>query len=221
MASRTQQSARASQELLNIEEIRDSVAILKSGGLRAVLMASSINFGLKSQEEQDAVVAQYQNFLNGLDFTVQFFISSRDLDIRPYTDMLRERAGQETEELLKIQINEYIDFIQNFVEVERIVSKSFYIVVPFDPAAINVKSSGVGKLFGMFRKQENTVTPNDTFEERRSQLFQRADAVAQGLAGLGVRTALLNTEELVELYYRLYNPDEARQGLSPQTGQTQ
>lgn len=221
MANATRQSASASQDLLNVEEIRDGVLILKTKGLRTVLMASSINFGLKSQEEQDAVVAQYQNFLNSLDFSLQFFIMSRNLDIRPYTDMLKERADQETEELLRIQANEYIDFIENFVEVEQIVSKSFYIVVPFDAAIVSTKSNPISSLFSAFKKKDNSVVENNDFEERKSQLFQRADTISQGLAGIGVRTAALNTEELIELYYRLYNPDEARQGLSPQTGQTQ
>jgi len=220
MPNKVQQSSRSSQDLLNIEEIRDGVAILKNKGMRVVLMASSINFGLKSQEEQDAIISQYQSFLNSLDFSIQFFITSRDLDIRPYTDMLRDRAEQETEELLRIQTNEYIDFIQNFIETERIVSKAFYIVIPFDPAVVSMNKGGLSGLFS-FGKKKTVEVANEDFEEKKSQLFQRADTISQGLSGIGVRTAALNTEELIELYYRLYNPDEARQGLSPQTGQTQ
>src|SRR3989338_5807879 len=151
--SKTQSSAnvRASQELGPIEEIRDGVVVLSDGSLRAVLMASSVNFALKSPDEQDAIILQYQNFLNSLDFPIQFFIQSRKLNIEPYLNSLRERKKVETNELLRIQITEYITFVKEFVESGNIVSKTFYIVIPFAlMSLLGDKQKGVKGVFSSF-----------------------------------------------------------------------
>src|SRR3990167_3833823 len=110
-----QAKAQSAQEFLPIEEIRDGIVLLKDGTMKIVLMASSLNFALKSAEEQEAIIFQYQNFLNSLDFSVQFFIQSRRLNINPHLDTLREVASAQPNELLKIQTNEYIQFVKNFV----------------------------------------------------------------------------------------------------------
>ena len=125
-------SAKASQEFLQIAGIRDGIAIMKNGGLRAILMASSLNFALKAADEQDAITYQYQNFLNALDFSLQIVIQSRKLNILPYLELIRKAAKDETNELLKIQMEEYIDFVKTFVDLSNIVSKTFYVVVPLD-----------------------------------------------------------------------------------------
>src|SRR3989344_5877133 len=118
-------SAKASQEFLQIAGIRDGIAIMKNGGLRAILMASSLNFALKAADEQDAITYQYQNFLNALDFSLQIVIQSRKLNILPYLELIRKAAKDETNELLKIQMEEYIDFVKTFVDLSNIVSKTF------------------------------------------------------------------------------------------------
>lgn len=210
----------ASQEVVPIEEIRDGVVILKDGSLRAVLMASSLNFALKSSDEQDAIISQYQNFLNSLEFSIEFSIQSRKLNIEPYLDTLRERRKAETNELLRIQIAEYITFVKDFVESGNIVSKSFYIVVPFHPSSISVvKGKGLAGIFSSLLPKKNAPgepIAEEKFEEYRTQLWQRVDTVMQGLVRTGVRVVPLNTEELIELYYRLYNPEETELGKAPQ-----
>src|ERR1043166_6842496 len=128
--------AQATQEFVPIKEVRDGVVILKDGSLRALLMASSINLALKSQDEQQAIIGQFQNFLNSLEFTTQFFVQSRDLDIRPYIALLEERLAAELDDLMKIQIREYISFIKDFTERANIMTKIFFIVVPYDPALV-------------------------------------------------------------------------------------
>ena len=193
-------------EFLAIDTIREDVIVLKGGGLRVVLMASSLNFALKSADEQDAITFQYQNFLNSLDFSVQFVIHSRKLNIAPYIDSLRTRQKEEDNELLKIQINEYIDFITSFVEMSNIMSKTFYVVVPFTPSILEQKGIASG-LFSMF-KSAPTTADIGPFEEQKNQLWQRVDAVVSGLRRIGIRSVPLNTEELIELFYGLYNPTE-------------
>src|SRR5579872_5492184 len=145
--------AQATQEFVPIKEVRDGIVILKDGSLRALLMASSINLALKSQDEQAAIIAQFQNFLNSLEFSVQFFVESRDLDIRPYIALLEERLAAELDDLMKIQIREYIAFIKDFTERANIMSKNFFIVVPYDPPFIG---KGVGSAIGSLFPGGNT-----------------------------------------------------------------
>lgn len=214
--SRQAKGARAAQDFLTVSTIRDGVIVLRGGGLRSILMASSLNFALKSAEEQEAIIFQYQNFLNSLDFSVQFVIQSRKLNIVPYLESLKTRSREETNELLKIQIDEYIEFIRSFVELSNIVSKTFYVVVPFDPVAISIQNviGGAGavaeKVLSLFQKKETKETgeAEDLFQEHKNQLQQRVEQVSLGLVRLGVRTVELNTEEIIELLYGLYNQGE-------------
>ncbi len=213
-------NAKSAQEFVPIQEIRDGVVILKNGALRAVLMASSLNFALKSSDEQEAIIFQYQNFLNSLDFSVQFFAQSRRININPYIDTLREAEKNQPIELLKIQTREYIDFVKNFVESANIVSKTFYIVVPFDPPLFADTAGALNSLLGLLhlgkKSEGGGRTSDEKFEEYRSQLWQRVETVSQGLVRTGVRVAPLNTEELIELYYGLYNPGEVEKSRPPE-----
>lgn len=219
-----QTSSIPSQDLLQIEEIRDGILILKDRSMRAVLMSSSLNFALKSTDEQTAIIMQFQNFLNSLDFSLQFFMSSRKLNIEPYIETLREAETKQTNDLLKIQIAEYIEFVRTFVRAANIVTKSFYVVVPFSPPAFGSSpSSDPGNIFknltsafGNVGKTKRTDPMSvEKFEEYKNQLWQRIDAVMQGLIRTGVRCAPLNTEELIELFYGLYNPGELEKGKPP------
>jgi len=200
-------TTKPTQEFIPIKEIRDDVFILKDGSLHMILMASTLNFALKSEEEQNAIIMQYQNFLNSLDFSVQFFIQSRKLNTDSYIAMLSEAEKNQDNELMKIQTKEYIEFIKNFVKMSNVMAKAFYISIPYSTAAMEVKKSFVGNLVGGFSKK-TAGQLSDRFEENKIQLQQRADIVSQGLARVGVRVAPLNTEELIELFYELFNPGE-------------
>lgn len=205
-------SAAAAQEFLPIEAIHDGVVILKGGqGLRAVLMVSSLNFSLKSEEEQDALVYQYESFLNSLDFPLQFVVQSRRLNIHPYLDTLAERRKEESNELLRIQIGEYAEFVKSFVEMTSIVSKTFFAAIPFTPS---IAARGGGIIRGITSllggPKAAPANGDGEFDQWKNQLLQRVDAVAAGLKRLGLRAAPLGTEELIELFYGLYNPTESQ-----------
>ncbi len=211
-------TARPAQDFVNIKEIRDGVLVLQDGSLRIILIASSINFALKSTDEQDAIILQYQNFLNSLDFSVEFFVQSRRLNIEPYLDTMRERLKREYNEPMKIQISEYIDFVKAFVDSSNIMTKSFYVVVPFTPVTL-YKKEGIADTFSsLFSKSATRAKPLDDkkFEELKTQLYQRMEVVRQGLVRTGVRVVPLNTEELVELFYRLFNPGDLEKGRVPE-----
>ena len=215
--SKLSAKARASQDIVPIEEIREGVVILKDGSFRAILMASSLNFALKSPEEQEAIILQYQNFLNSLDFSIEIVTQSRKLNIDPYLETLLARKKEETNDLLKIQITEYVTFVKEFVNTGNIVSKTFYVAVSFVPAlGISTKKSGL--LSGLFSGggASGPLVEEEKFSEYKIQLFQRVDTVVDGLVRCGIRAVPLNTEELIELYYGLYNPGGSNRGGAPQ-----
>lgn len=200
----------ATQEFVPIDDVRDGVVILKDGGMRGILMASSINFSLKSNDERQAILLQFQDFLNSLDFEVQIIIQSRRLDIRPYVALLDQRYKEQTNDLMKIQIEQYISFIKSFTESTNIMTKNFFIIVPYDSALISSKKSGLA-FFGA-GKQTKEESEED-FEEKKNQLEQRMGVVEQGLVRCGVRVAKLGTDEVVELFYKIFNPGETEKPI--------
>lgn len=196
----------ATQEFVPIERVRDGIVILKTGEIRAVLITNSLNLGLKSEDEQQAVLSQFQNFLNSLDFAVEFFVQSRKLNIKPYMELLQERSTQVKEDLLKIQIHEYMGFIAKFTEESNIMTKHFFITIPYFNKA-KATSSPASML--SFNSSSSTPKTTDTdFEAARIQLEQRVSTVVQGLSRFGLRAQRLGTEEVVELFYKLFNPGE-------------
>ena len=204
------------QEFVPIKEVVDGTVILKDGSLRAILLTSSVNFALKSEDEQKSILFQFQNFLNSLDFPIQIFIQSRKLDIRPYIAILEERYKDQMSDLLKIQTREYVEFIKTFTESSNIMTKSFFVVVPYSPTILETNksitqnlSSISGGFFGEKRNdEEKMLDSKSSFEEHRTQLEQRVSVVEQGLTRVGVRLIQLGTEEVIELYYKIFNPGE-------------
>lgn len=209
-------NAHRSQDIVPIKEIRDGIVVLKDGGLRAILVASSINLSLKSIDEQKAVIAEFQSFLNSLDFSVQIVVQSRRLDIRPYMLTLEDRMGKETEPLLKIQIREYMNFIREFTDNVNIMTKSFFVVIPYSSQSITSKEGFVEKLIGNKKERSSSRGKSQelvSFEEKRSQLDQRVALVAGGLARFGVNSSELNTEHIIELFYKTFNPGDISKGI--------
>lgn len=207
MATKTSDQAKATQEFVPIKEIRDGVAILRDGGMRAVLLASSINFALKSADEQQSVLFQFQNFLNSLNFSIQIYSQSRRLDIRPYIALLEERLKDQVGDLMKMQTREYIEFVKSFTESTNIMTKSFFIVVPYEQIRLPTAKGAAG-FFSKKSKEDMKMEADSDFEEKRSQLQQRVEVVEQGLVRCGVRVASLGTEELIELFYKIFNPGD-------------
>lgn len=215
MADKKTAKTKAAQDFVPIKEVRGGIIVLKDETLVGILLVSSLNFALKSQDEQAAILAQFQSFLNSLDFSVQFFVQSRRLDIRPYVALLEEQLTLQTEELMKIQVREYIGFIRSITERANIMSKQFFVVVPYNPPILDVKKAVAGKLFG-----NSTLSAEKEevgFEEYRTQLEQRVATVEQGLARTGVRTIPLGTEEVIELLYKEFNPGELEKPISLQS----
>jgi hypothetical protein len=202
--------ASSTQEYLDIAEIKEGVIVLKNGGLRAIIMVSSINFALKSTEEQDAIVYHYQSFLNSLDFPIQILVNSREINIKQYLEMIKDKEKEQPNELLRIQTSEYLEFIQGLVKMANIINKTFYITVPFSPVQLKEKNfvdkiiTGIGlqqseKKGGMKFSEEN-------FKKYKNQLLQRVNHILSGLSGIGLRMVVLDNQEIIEALYKIYNP---------------
>ncbi len=198
------------QNLIEIKKIKDGVVYLKDGGLIQLIMVNGINFDLKSEEEQNAIIGGFQKFLNSLDFRTQFFIHSRKVNIQKYLENIAERKKSETNELLKIQIDEYLNFIKSFVEQNAIISKSFFVVVPYNPTP--EAAATASGLMGMFkfgnRKPSKTEeqTASAKIQGDLEQLRNRSEGIIAGLEQMELRAAPLEDDELTELFYNLYNP---------------
>lgn len=209
---------RTTQDFVPIKEVKDGVVVLRDGSLRGVLLASSLNFALKSEDEQLAIIAQFQTMLNSLEFPVQIFVQSRGFDIRPYTTLLEERYAAQTSDLMRIQIREYVEFIKSYLETHNVMSKSFFIVVSYNPSVIENRGGIRGMLDvlpGNFTGKKDTKNKIELFEEARSQLEQRMLVVQDGLSRTGIRVVPIGTEELTELFYKLFNPGELSKPITP------
>jgi type IV secretory pathway VirB4 component len=196
--------ALTTQQFLEIEDIKEGVIILKDKSLRGVLAVSSLNFELKSEEEQNAIIYQFQNFLNSLEFPIQIYIQSRRLNLTGYIEKLEELERNQKDELLKIQTRSYIDFIKKLLAQGSIMTKSFYVIVPFYPSLIAVK------------KGKPTVLSEEEFRRAKVQLWQRMEFVAHGLRGCGLFCTYLGTQELIELFWSIYHPEESEIGYYPE-----
>lgn len=210
-----QTKAQSAQNFVPIKEIRSGIVVLKDGSLRAILLASSLNFALKSEDEQAAIILQFQNLLNSIEFPVQIFIQSRELDIRPYIALLENQIKEQTIDLIKTQTREYIEFVKGFTENVNIMSKSFFIVIPYSAAVIKNAGGVKGIVSGLTggSRGGDAKAKLDVFEESRSQLEQRTSVISQGLSRTGIRIAQLGTEELVELYYKIFNPGDSEKPI--------
>lgn len=195
------------QEQLNISEIKDGVVVVKDGSLRSVLAISSINFDLKSSTEQEAIIYSYQRFLNALDFPIQIVISTRKFDIKPYLEMLERKKDTERNTLLRNQIDDYVNFVSELVNVSNIMSKLFYIVIPF--YSVEDKKDGfIDRMMAKIKPKKAVFQERERFETYKNQLFQRVEEIKESLSGSGVRVVSLDTQELIEMYYNCYNPSE-------------
>ncbi len=202
----------ATQDFVPIRDVRENVVILKNGQMCMILLASSINFALKSADEQQGILQSFQSFLNTLDFSLQFYVQSRRLNIEPYLLKLKEREVEQDNDLMRIQLREYIQFIRTFVSEVDVMSKNFFIVIPYNPINLDFATN----LSAVFGKKREVIIDEAKFAENRLQLEQRAALVEQGLSRVGVRTIPLQNEELVELYYHIFNPGDPN-GSAPGT----
>ncbi len=195
------------QQYIDIAEIHDDTVIMKDNTLVSVLLVSSINFALKSEEEQEAIVQSYISFINSLDFPIQIVIQSRRLNINNYLDKLRDKQKEQTNELLKIQIRDYINYIEELVELGDIMSKGFYVVVPYNPQEGTKKEGIFKKLINSFKVVKMVSLKKERFMKYKQELDRRVGLVDSALSSMMLNSQRLDTQSLIELYYNTYNPE--------------
>jgi len=193
------------QRYLDISEIKENTVILRDGSMRSVLLVSSINFALKSEDEQNALIAAYVSFLNNIDFPLQIIIQSRELDMDNYLKGLKQKEKEQTNELLKIQMSEHIQYIEDLISIGRIMNKRFYIVVPYNPLSDH-RRGFFASLLDAFRPTTLIKVKESIFKERRKKLLARVEHAQSGLNSIGLNSVELDTQGLIELYYNTYNP---------------
>ena len=208
----SEKKSAAAQPLVQLSEVRDGIIVMADGTLRSILMVSSLNFALKSEEEQSAIVFAFQGFLNSLDFPVQITVMSRKLDITPYLEELRQRKSQQGNELLRLQIEEYSNFVAELVKGNDIMTKSFFVTVSFSVQQSKQTGAVDRILKGLqsLSKAKKTAMTDEDFEHYRTQLLLRVEQVAVGLQGVGLRLVPLKTQEVLELFYDVLNPVTSR-----------
>lgn len=217
---KVKKNASSAQRYLDILEIRDDVVVLKDGSVRTVLLVSSVNFDLKSDEEQAAVISSYVQFLNAVDFPLQIVVQSRKLNIDHYLERLGEIEKQQTNELLKAQIAEYRQYIQELVQIGDIMSKRFYVVVPYSESASKPKKF-FPRIVDAFSPTSIIHLKQKKFENFRTELMKRVEYVMDGLASAGLKSVVLDTQSLIELYYNTYNPETQEQEHLVEIGKIQ
>jgi len=209
----------ATQQFLEVQDIREGVLLLKNKTIRGVLMVSSINFALKSEDEQTAVIYAFQSFLNSLDFSCQIVIQSRNINITPYLDGLKDLEERQTNELLREQTASYRDFIKNLVVGDTVMTKNFYAVVPYtlsEALGLRAAAQQFNVLSQFSKNQEAKEMKDDDFQRCKTQLWQRMEYLAMGLRRCGLEAVPLTTPELIELFWAIHHPDQAEVGYYPE-----
>jgi len=204
----------ATQNFVQFDHIRNGVVVLKNGDIRGILEVYAMNFGLKSVDEQEAIIYAFQNFMNSLDFDLQIVVHSRRMDIAPYLQDLESRAQMQENPLLRQQTEEYAAFIRSFVEETNVMAKRFFVVVPFSIVQGANKSGGFGSaLSTMFNAKSRIVKIDEEhFKAAKTQLLQRMEFVSQNLEQVGLSSTALGTEDLLRLFWEIYNPERRESG---------
>lgn len=201
-------TASSTQEHLPIAGIQDGVVIMNDASIRTILKVEPINFELKSEAEQNAIVYSYQSFLNSLEFPIQIVVHSKKLDLERYLIKLEATKKNVTNDLLRIQVEDYVDFVRRLISIANIMSKRFYMVISY--SAVAPKGGRVPSLSSFFNKHPTgPILYQDQFDRFRLEAINRANLVASGISRLGLKVSYLDTQELIEVFYSIYNPDIA------------
>ncbi len=203
-------------ELVPIRTIERNTIVMKSGGLRALLLVSGMNFELRSDDEQNAALMGYQALMNGLDFPIQIFMRSRKVNIESYVRELEAIGMHEENDLLKSLITGYRTFITELVAQNPIMEKRIFVAVPYDPYGSDFGSAAHGIFGKIFGEKKPAGSESNAGEDAFAKLEERADAVATGLTQIGLRAVRLEDREIEELFASLYNPQTATRHLAPE-----
>lgn len=207
VTARKRKSLATTQRFLPVAEIRNNTLILKNGGLRAVIEVEALNFNLKSETEQQGIIAGYGSFVNSLGFPIQVSIRSTKTNIDEYLAKVRESGSRQKSELLRKQTESYVAFMQKLIEVADIMEKRFYVVIPLDHTTR--KKTLIEQFLDWMHLDDSpgkAAARNREFPGLVKQLNERVELVLSGLTNIGLHSRRLDTKDLIELLYKVYNP---------------
>lgn len=202
---------------VEIAEIRDSTLVLRDGQMRAILGVSSANFALKSGEEQQLIINSYQRILNSLEYPIQILVQSRQLNLDPYIEKLKQLEEKQENDLLRVKMQEYIEYIKQMIREVNIIKKDFYIIVGYEP--ISLKTSFFGSFMRIINPTKIIRQKQEDFLRNKKMLMSRADQITSLFSNLDLKIHLLNTEQLIALAYNSYNPDTLESVRLKEVGQ--
>lgn len=195
------------QEHLDIEDIRDDLVVLKDGSCCMILKTTALNFGLLSETEQDATILAYAGLLNSLTFPVQIFIRSKKSDVSDYIGSLKKQEDNQSNMALKNQIAKYRKFIETTVKENNTLEKKFYIIIPFSSLELGLKPS----LGSVSKRKTLPFQKEYILQKAKTSLFPKKDHLIRLLSRLGLKAEQLNTQNLIELFFSIYNPESVGQ----------
>ncbi|MBL7150432.1 hypothetical protein ISS86_00700 [Candidatus Microgenomates bacterium] len=197
----------STQEFLEIEDIKDDLVVLKDGSCCLIIKTSAVNFGLLSQEEQDAIIFAYAAFLNSLSFPIQILISSRKMDISSYLDRLSKLEENQRSGKIRSQIRKYYQFILAVVKENKVLEKNFYLIIPFSSLELGVKSAAT-----LFPSKKKLPFPKDYVLQRaKTALYPKRDHILRQLGRTGLKGEQLSSSKLIEFFYEAFNPQASRE----------
>lgn len=202
----SKKEAESTQKILDVESIKDGIVVLKSQGMRSIIMCSSINFALMNEQEQTGKLYAYQDFLNSLNFPVQIVIQSKKLNIKRYVQKIKEAERVQENDHLRMQTGKYADFILSLVDLANITTNHFYVVIPYQNPLHKTQKGLMDSVTGFFSPSSKVQEKMSVFEIDKKELILRVQTVVSGLQGVGIKAAVLDTEEIIELLYSIYNP---------------
>lgn len=208
MQNKKKAAVKSTQSFLRLAEIKSDTVVMDDGTLRGIVGVSSTNFDLKSQDEQNSIIYNFQRFLNSLDFSIQILMQSRKMEVGTYLEKLRRMAERQTNELLRVQTSEYVEFIERLIDNASVMNKNFYIVVPLGETVTPSPAGFFSRVLGNGKAKEVTERIAK-FEKAKEKLDTRVVSLVANLSGIGIRGQRLKTEEIIQLYYNSYNFESA------------
>lgn len=201
----SKKEAASTLSFVEVNEIRDSVMVLREGQYRSVVGVSSANFALKSGQEQEMIMGQFQGVLNSLEFPIQILVQSRRLDLTNYIEKLKAIEDEQTNDLLRVKMQEYIEYIREMLREVNIMNKDFFIVVGYEP--VSLKDGVFSRFMRALNPSRVIKEKQEDFLRNRQLLLARVDQISSRFSALDLKVGLLGTEQLIALMYNSYNPD--------------
>lgn len=198
MKNPAQKIKATTQKFTEIEYIVDDVVLLSFGNGCLIIEVTATNFPLLSEDEIRSKIYSYATLLNSLSFPIQILIRSKKIDISSYLKLLSQEETKTQNQILANKIKLYREYVESLIKTNSVLDKKFYIIVPYSSLEEGAIRTAEGVKKGLAQKQAH-------FESAKAALSLKADSLHTQLARLNLRAKTLNKDELIKLFYSIYN----------------